>query len=295
MRWYNKSFLIFFALSSLALADAGLRAKIEAIIRVRHPQEAGETRATWLALGKDAPPVIREMARETTSTADKMRLTQGLAWFGEPADLEWIKNEARKTEKSVVRNNAIRTVVATRGAAESAFYSEFLQHPDAQTRVEAARALKKSGDFEGVKKWEEAEPVDWVKQRARGEKRVTTAPKAPLPMRSSSDLKFSREFLGTWSGTATFKEKTLLSRESSLEVVAPAEEISFLLKLPDAQYAWTTFSGQGSVFVGEWILKGTGPGLKRIPGQLSLLSHQGQTWVEFSSKQLPWHAVWLKK
>src|SRR5207253_525115 len=97
----------------------------------RHP---ADTPDWWRSLGSNAPAVIIQMYKDTTSVYRKSRLVQGLAWFDDSAAADFVKEVAETTDNSVLRQAAIKTYGITNGDKDTDSLAKFLNHADQRTR-----------------------------------------------------------------------------------------------------------------------------------------------------------------
>ena len=176
--------------------DAELEKTISEALSVRHPTEGPDW---WRSLGPTAPGVIIRMYEASDQIYQRLRLLEALAWFDDSASVEFLKLQADRTAYDVLRNAAIRSVGIARGAKEEEFVSQFLKHPDPQTRIAAAETLKRMNDSRADKVLETYlgdEKTPWITARLKGE---AVLPKR-LKITSSSDDRLNPELTGTWAG-----------------------------------------------------------------------------------------------
>ncbi|MBI3535288.1 MAG: HEAT repeat domain-containing protein [Deltaproteobacteria bacterium] len=205
---------------SFAKTDLEIEEAIQDVISQRHPTD---TPAWWLGLGTSAPGVIISMYEKTTQTYTKVRLVEGLAFFKDNSRaLEFLKQQAEKTDEDVIRHSVIRNIGFTHGMAEIDFLSKYLHHADSQTRLVAAQAIQKTANSKAqdiIEQYKKEEKARWIVDRLDGKLQT---PLKPLTLVSSSEDNVSPIFLGFWKGYFVYPK-----RESrNLELIQANLQIS---------------------------------------------------------------------
>lgn len=209
------SFFIFLSVlnqSTFAQSDAEIESSIESILLERHPTDTPEW---WRALGQEAPRVILKMIEKNTETYRRLRLVEALAWFsGDSHTVEFLKQEAERTQDDVIRNAAIKGVGISQGTKEIDFISKYLKHSDPQTRYSAALALRGMEDVRAravLDEYLKEEKASWIVDKVKNKPIVPTK---KLVIVSSSEERASDEFSGTWRGYFVFPKKSLNGMKS---------------------------------------------------------------------------------
>jgi len=147
---------------SWAWTDGEIRESIEAILKVRHPNE---TRDWWRSLGAGTPRILISMFKAESSIYHQIRLVDAMAWFDDPAVVEFLKDQAAHHENESVRRAAIRSVGLSQGVKEKAFLKQSLESSDPHARLVAAKLLR---DFKNpaadqiVNEHLKTEKANWV-------------------------------------------------------------------------------------------------------------------------------------
>ncbi|PIR93238.1 hypothetical protein COT99_01805, partial [Candidatus Falkowbacteria bacterium CG10_big_fil_rev_8_21_14_0_10_43_10] len=136
--------LVLISMLSSTVQASMTEEKLEEIIQFkiseRHPTDTPDW---WKRLGPDAPKVIMSMYGRTKKTYEQIRLLSALAWYDDAAALEFIKAQTQAATNETVRSAGIRTMGFSQGAKEADFIAKYLSHADPQTRLTAAKTLKR--------------------------------------------------------------------------------------------------------------------------------------------------------
>lgn len=198
-------FVFAFAPDAFTKTDQETEQAIEAVLAERHPTDTAQW---WRELGTNTPKIILKMIENTQETYRRLRLVEALAWFEEDSQaVEFLKQEADRTQEDVIRNASIKSVGLSQGVKELEFISKFLKHPDPQTRFAAAGALQGMKDPKAQARLEhylKEEKATWITERLKGR---LAQPLRPLTIVSSSEDKVSSEFEGMWRGYALFPKR----------------------------------------------------------------------------------------
>ncbi|MBI4925370.1 MAG: hypothetical protein HY843_05550 [Bdellovibrio sp.] len=219
-KWFCYFILFLLVSVSFAKTDLEIEEAIHDVISQRHPKD---TPGWWLDLGPGAPSVIISMYEKTTQTYTKVRLVEGLAFFKDDSRaLEFLKQQAEKTDEDVIRHSVIRNIGFTHGVAEIDFLSKYLHHADSQTRLVTAQAIQKIANSRSqdiIERYKKEEKARWILDRLDGK---FQAPIKPLALVSSSEDNVNPIFLGFWKGYFVYPK-----RESrNLELVQTNLQIS---------------------------------------------------------------------
>lgn len=180
-----------------AKTEAEIREAIQDAISQLHPTDTPEW---WRSLGPTAPKIVISMYENTTHIYHRLRLIDALGFFDDPVAAEFAKQQALNTQDDVIRTASIRSVGRSQGAKEDEFLARFLQHPDPDTRLTAALALKQIGDPRAltlIEKFMKEERTPWVLSKFKSE--PLRPPKVLVPVASSED-RLRPEWVGTWKG-----------------------------------------------------------------------------------------------
>lgn len=151
-----------------------IKKAVEEAISQRHPKDTPEW---WQGLGPQAPAVILEMAKETTHTYRRLRLLQALAFYDDSAARDYLKQTAESTDNSVFRGAAVKSYGLVTGlspaGADVEFLEKFAKHPDPQTRMAAALALKRAAAgrarsaeaSKALERFQASESQAWIRKR----------------------------------------------------------------------------------------------------------------------------------
>jgi len=126
-----------------AKAPEDVRKEVEDALMDLHPTQDA---SWWKALGPEAPPVLVKMYQETRDTFRKVRLLEGLGYFGEPSVGDFLKDQAQNAKENALTKTSIRSLGSSQGIKEESFISNFLHHKDAHIRLAAAQTLKNMHD-----------------------------------------------------------------------------------------------------------------------------------------------------
>ena len=151
-------------LNLAAQTAASLKSKITDAIQ--DPNRAPRAEF-WRSLGKNAPKAILEIYRSDKNIHHRVRLLEAMGNFDAPAITAELKRETEDKSNSVVRNTAIRSLAQSQGMKEGAVLRTFLTHPDPQTRLQTAQALRRINDPTAQKAVDEflaQEKTPWVAQ-----------------------------------------------------------------------------------------------------------------------------------
>jgi hypothetical protein len=192
-------FFCFLASPSLqAKSDAEIEEAIQATLAQRHPTDTPDW---WRDLGGSAPRIIINMYEKSDSTYHRIRLVEALGWFSDDdGALEFLKEEAERTQASVVRNAAVKSVGASQGPRELEFIGKYLGHADPQTRLAAAQTLKRMKDPRAdlrLEQYVKEEKLGWIKAQIKGE---PVRPSLPLVPVASTEDRVNSKFSGNWRG-----------------------------------------------------------------------------------------------
>lgn len=186
-----------FAEVSFAKTPDEIRGAIEAILTHRHPKDDAKW---WRELGPEAPAVIISMYRSSEEIYERLRLLQGLAWFEDSRAIEFIKEQAQKSQESSIRNAALRTLGISQGAKEIEFVAKYLDHSDPQTRIAAAETLQAMNHSQSQKVLEAyypREPLPWVVSRSKG---LLPSEASGFKIVSHFKERLDPQWAGSWMG-----------------------------------------------------------------------------------------------
>lgn len=280
-----------------ASAPEHIQEAIEETLAQRHPKDTAQW---WRSLGPGAPPIIIRMYEESKQIFHRVRLLQGLGWFDDPVALEFIKKQGTVADAdSSIRNTVVKTVGVTQGVRELAFVSDFLKHPNPQTRWTAADVLRRMHDpraEQALAEYLKGEKVEWIVSKvlaATSEQDKTKAAVLVMPVA----LTLSKDFEGVWTGFWVFSKKA--SSKSALVSEALGVEIksvSAVMKIfsEDArsgksarEFQWENLKpreGSSTKFSGV-LIQSVSP-LKKYEIQGELTRETGQLLLEFRSPTL---------
>ncbi len=209
-----------------AKTDSEIENAIQTELSNRHPSDTGEF---WLGLGTHAPQIIIQQYQVSQNPYHRTRLLAGLGFF--PQDikaLEFLKEQAEKTNESIIRTTAIRSIAHSQGEKEIEFLSQFLASNDPQTRLATAQALKKL-DSTQIKNlldnYLQSEKIPWIKDQIQN---TPTTPIRTLSIASSNEDLVSPHFHGTWKGffiTSGSGKTGLKSQKISLVLTTESNRI----------------------------------------------------------------------
>ena len=245
-----------------AKSDTEIERLVKDEIKVRHPREEPEW---WRGLGVNTPKIIIRLYKEEKQISHQMRLMQALSWFDTPEATEFLKEEAQRTDLKVIRTAAIRTIVNSQGVKELDFVSEFLSHAEVQTRLEAAKGIKRMGlevASEKTKKkidkildrYEYDEKEAWVIQRLHSQK---------VPLRPTKKKGLAGKWEGYWM-TPDSSKKGLTLKEVSLSISKSAQDKGEIELRPSVSKGKVT-----QVKSAKWSLHGLKLSGSRLTGTLS--------------------------
>ena len=185
--------------------ESYIREQVGQIIRERHPSDS---RDWWRALGPTAPGIMIRMYHETDRMEHRMRLVSGLSWFDTAEVRDFLVDEAKGTDQTGIRIEAVKSLGQSQGTKSLDRMQEFLKHKDANTRLAAARALNRMmmqlrGERakevkEVLEKYLEREPLSWIKMSLAGH--VPKVKPGQLRWVTSSSDRLSSQLNGDWEG-----------------------------------------------------------------------------------------------
>lgn len=202
--FYFLLFSLLFSTSVVyALTDTQIEEQIHQILSQRHPSD---TREMWKSFGSSTPKVIRLMLEKTSSTYQRIRLTEALAWFPEDAaSVTYLKDEADRTDNSTVRTAALRSLGLSQGSKEIDTLAKYLNHEDPQTRFQAAASLKKINDPRAgalLEKYQKEEKATWILAKLKGDlpKASELKPMHPVTSTNSKSVTHEETLSPKWAG-----------------------------------------------------------------------------------------------
>lgn len=192
-------FFLILTLASIVWAktDTEIEDTIQATLELRHPNDTADW---WRGLGLETPRIIISMFEKSTNIYHRTRLIQALGWFDDPAAVEFLKRQAQNTTEDMIRLHSIKSVGRSQGVKELEFLSKYLKNADPQTRLAAGEAIKRIGDPEALKVYEnylKEERTPWIVNKLRRE-----LPRASVPLAvvASSENRLNPDFFGEWKG-----------------------------------------------------------------------------------------------
>lgn len=193
--------------SAYSTTDEEIREKIHDTIKVRHPVDQPEW---WRSLGSQAPHVIISMYNETSSTYEKIRLIEALAWFDDPAAVSFLKGVYEKSGNAILKEAALKSIAVSQNSNEQEFIDKGMKRSSSKAKVRIARAMERSGDPEkarlvdGILK-NEKDP--WVINQVREQRRDREKDRTRNQRRESASQKPSVK------GTSTDASETSIVRK----------------------------------------------------------------------------------
>jgi hypothetical protein len=149
--------------SASAKTDEDIRSDIQEMISRR---AVTATAQWWQDQGASAPNVIMGMYKKSQRRLERLRLVEALSFYPESTEaVAFLKSEGTATKNSALRQAVIRSLSASQGIKEKDFFAGYLKHSDPNTRLEAALALKRTGDpqaTEMVEGFAAKEKAAWV-------------------------------------------------------------------------------------------------------------------------------------
>ncbi len=207
------------SLRAFALSSTQIEAQIQGQIMQRHPtQNAAMTRNWWRALGTEAPGIMIAIYERSKNLHHRVRLLESLRHFEDSPEavgyLRKVLDEAQ-TKPNGPESIIIQTALgglgeAGKDARDPDILARFLKDNDIQTRLAAAKALKKMGSIESLALYDtylKEEKTTWAVQRAKSEKvGVPLGIVGLSPVSSSEDAPHSQvfgQYRGLWVREAT--------------------------------------------------------------------------------------------
>jgi hypothetical protein len=187
--------------SGVSGASSTLEERVQALLSNRHPQDSSEA---WLALGPEAPSLLKKLYLKTDSTYHQIRVLEGLSYFGAQEGVRgFIEESIKTTQEPAVRIAGVQVLPRSHGLSGKPILARFLQDPDPQLRVSAGEALISLQDPE-ARRWVEdaakSEKLEWLSDRLR--RAATPLPIRQLSVASSSEIKLDPSWTGRWKGQA---------------------------------------------------------------------------------------------
>ncbi len=220
-----------------ARTDREIEQAISQLLVERHPNDTPDW---WRGLGPQAPRVIIAMAERADDLYQRVRLVAALAHFPENARaVEYLREQAESTPEPVLREKAVRAIGISQGPKELDFLGKFLAHPDPQTRLAAAEALRGMDDAAAEARLEEylkTEKAPFIAQRVRREK-VRARPMVPV---ASTADRANPAFAGVWKGVLVHPEgaEGMAARPVTLDIrIEGPAQLGVTLVLPPASAA----------------------------------------------------------
>lgn len=166
----------FFAVISGSVAAAKTESEIESTITEtllqRHPSDNADW---WRGLGPGTSKIIIRMYEGESSVYRRIRLLEGLRWFGDDKTvLAFIKKQVEKSSNVPLKTAALKAVGKAGGAKEVDYLGKYLKHQDARTRLAAAETLLEIDDKQArvlVEKFKTEEKAEWVVKKLNKKKK----------------------------------------------------------------------------------------------------------------------------
>ena len=209
--------------AALAYTDAQIQQMVQGRLMDRTPTD---TPNWWKSLGDNAAGIIIGMYNAESNTFHRIRLLQGLGWMDSQQAVDFVEQQAQKTDLDTLRNAAIRALARGQGAKELDFVSKYLKSEDPQTRLAAAESLHAIQDPRAKAMYDsylKEEKTPWIVDKLKG---GTTGVTGALKPVASSEDRLSPDFEGTWRGYWVAPKpgaKGMQSAPVVLELKAPNE------------------------------------------------------------------------